>query len=313
MGEDGIVVVGCHWYERQNELTYLARAIAGAASRWNPVSVLAPGECGRRDPDGAFDIEGMGGDGAYRWPGTLSTDCTVVVDDLVPEVETLLSNVHPRSVFYLARSADALDPSWQRLPLHDHDEGHPFVMVYVPVNALAERHRHNGFGFTGYTLVLSGRTGSHDDPPPLAAWLTAAFHDSYVVIVENGIASAWRGRALRGKVPVDTRMDLWRLIAHAKVCIDLAPGRHLARECVESLRFGTPIIVPEGSGAGVAHAAASGGSTYADPEELLEAAVAMQDESFRSALSGQGRHYADANYGDPVRFTATLREALFGG
>ena len=275
--------------------------------------MLAPGAWGRKDPDGAFDVEGMGQDGAYRWPGTLSTECTVVVDDLVPEVAALLSNVDPRSVFYLARSADALDPSWRRLPLHGHDEGHSFVTVYVPVNPLAERSRHHGFGFTGYTLVLSGRTGSHEDPPPLAAWLTAAFHDSYILIVENGVASAWKGRALRGSVSVDTRMDLWRLIAHAQACIDLAPGRHMARECVESLRFGTPIIVPKGSGAGVAHAAASGGSAYADPEELLEAAVAMQDESVRSASSSQGRHYADANYGDPVRFTATLRETLSRG
>lgn len=313
MSEVGIVVVGCHWHERLNELTYVARSIAGAASRWEKVSVLAPGARGQEEPDGAFSVEGLGEHDEYRWPDGLSSDCAVLVDDLVPEVATLLSRVAPRAVFYLTPKGDRHDPSWQRLPLiQDDKSGNSFVKLYVPVNPLAESHRHNGFGFTGYQLVLSGRTGSHEDPPPAVAWLTAAFHDSYVVVVENAVASAWKGRALRGRVSVDTRMDLWRLIAHANVCIDLAPSPHIARECVESLRFGTPIIVPENSGAGVAHAAASGGSTFADPEELLEAAALMQNGATRSVTSRLGRQYADANYGVPTEFIASLRAVLSG-
>ena len=64
---------------------------------------------------------------------------------------------------------------------------------------------------------------------------------------------------------MDTRMDLWRLVAHANVCIDLRPGSYIARECVEALRFGTPIIVPECAGPAVVHAREGGGATLAMP------------------------------------------------
>ena len=49
------------------------------------------------------------------------------------------------------------------------------IGVHVPVNRLAEQHRHHGFGFTDYLLVLSDRTGEQAEPPPAAAWLSAAF------------------------------------------------------------------------------------------------------------------------------------------
>ncbi len=313
MSESGIVVVSRHWHERHNELSFVVRSIAGAASRWEHVSVLARGPRGQRVADGAFDIEGMGEPGAYHWPDTLTPGCAVVVDELVPEVVDHLTLVGPRAVFYLSAHGEGHDPSWQQIPLvGDGTSRRPFVKAYIPVNPLAELHRHNGFGFTGYQLVLSGRMGSHEDPPPAVAWLTAAFHDSYVVVVEHAVASAWKARALRGRVSVDSRMDLWRLIAHAKVCIDLAPGPGIARECVEALRFGTPIVVPRNSGAGVVHASASGGGTFADAGELVEAVASMQVEAHRSVTSRAGREYADTNYGAPVAFMASLRALLSG-
>ncbi len=310
MNEQSIVVVGRHWRERHNELAFVIRSIAGEASRWAQVSVLAPGNEGR-GPDGAFDIETIGEHAHYAWPDHLSPDCVVVVDDLSPEIADLLAKVGPRAVFYLAAHKGGHDPSWRALPLTaDPTSSRPFVKIYIPVNPLAELHRHNGFGFTGYQLVLSGRAGVRRDPPPAVAWLTAAFHDSDVIVVENAVASAWRGRALRGTVSVDTRMDLWRLIAHANVCIDLAPGPYVARECVEALRFGTPIMVPVHSGAAVAHAAASEGATFAEPEELLDAAASLRIDATRSATSRSGRQYADANYGAPAEFMTSLRAAL---
>ena len=174
------------------------------------------------------------------------------------------------------------------------------VNVHVPVNPLARLHRHHGFGFTGYQLVLSDGSGSPEEPPPAAAWLSSAFSDAEIVVIEEAAASAWKGRSLRGTVTVDTRMDLWRLMAHANVCVDLAPGPHVARECVEALRFGTPIIVPEHSGAAEVHAREGGGSTFGDPGELLAAAEGMRLEANRSAASSAGRHYADSRFGDPL-------------
>ena len=72
------------------------------------------------------------------------------------------------------------------------------------------------------------------------------------------------------------------------------PAPIIARECVEALRFGTPIIVPEHSGPAAVHARAGGGSTFGDPGELIVAAEKMRSEANRSAASDAGRRYADS-------------------
>ena len=102
MSEGGIVLIGQHWLERQNELTYVARSVAGAASRWADVCVLAPLPLGHIEPDGAFDVLGMGVDEEYHWPDTLSPSRLVIVDDLTPKIRELLSGIDARRVFYLA-------------------------------------------------------------------------------------------------------------------------------------------------------------------------------------------------------------------
>jgi hypothetical protein len=182
--------------------------------------------------------------------------------------------------------------------------------MQVPVNPLAAAHRHNGFGFVDYLLVLSDRVGDHELPPDGAAWLTAGLHRANVVVVENAKASVWRGRALRGVTSVDSRTDLWRLVAHARACVDLGPGSIIARECVESLRYGTPIIVPEHAAAAAAHAAAGGGLTFDSMADLLHCARRFDDAGFRSHLSQSGRAYADSTYGSPSTFTDSVHHAL---
>jgi len=175
---------------------------------------------------------------------------------------------------------------------------------------LAEADRHHGFGFTDYVLVLSDRAGVQEEPPAAAAWISGAFFDSDVVVVENASASAWKGRALRGTVSVDARMDLWRLMAHARVCIDLGPGPFVARECVEALRFGTPIVVPDHSGVAARHAAEGRGSVFGDAGELVAAVSDLSNTANRTAAAAAGRHYGESRYGDPGAFVARLDEML---
>jgi len=309
VNDRGVIVLSRHWHTRTAELAFATRSIAGAATRCCPVSVLVPGTAGQREPDGAFDLMGIGENGVLQWPDGLSPDSTVVVDEVTVEFGTLLSQVAPRRVLYLSASADGFDPAWRRLELAG-DDPSCSVNVHVPVNPLARLHRHHGFGFTGYQLVLSDGSGSPNEPPSAAAWLSSAFADADVVVVEAAIASAWRGRALRGSVAVDTRMDLWRLMAHANACIDLAPGPHVARECIEALRFGTPIIVPASSGPGAVHARASGGAVFFDERDLLSAARTFRDAANRSAASDAGRRYADARYGDAGALVTRVRALL---
>jgi hypothetical protein len=301
------VVLSGHWLDRLSELAFVTRSIAGAATRCGPVSVLVPGEHDGREPDGAFDLEAMGMPGALRWPDDLDRDTTVIVDDLTPEIAALLARTEPRAALFLAGTNGDLLPAGRRVNLVGGEEP---LGVHVPVNRLAERHRHHGFGFTGYLLVLSDRTGSQGEPPPAAAWLSSAFHDADVVVVEDATAWAWKGRALRGSVSVDTRMDLWRLLAHANVCVDLAPGPHIARECIEALRFGTPIIVPRAPGPGAEHARSGGGATFLDESELLEAAATYRSDTQRAQASASARRYADRHYGDPAALVRRLGELL---
>jgi hypothetical protein len=313
MSEQGTVIVGQHWCDRRTELTYVTRCIAGAASRCGPVNILVPGVVHQREPDGAFDLMGIGEVGQLQWPRALSSDHAVVVDELTPELAAILARVNPRIVLYLTSSTGNHDPAWRQLQAVSSDVGGSAssVAVYVPVNPLATLHRHHGFGFTGYQLVLSGRpTANQTEPPSAAAWISAAFHDAYVIVVENALAAAWKGRVLRGTTSVDTRMDLWRLIAHANVCVDLDPGPQIARECIESLRYGTPIIVPEDSGAAAVHAREGGGWTFSDPGELLSAMRRVQTEADRSAVSNAGRRYADSQYGDPGTLVMQVRALL---
>jgi hypothetical protein len=302
------VVVGCHWLERDCELAFATRSLAGAASRLGPVTILVPGDPELVEADGLFDLRGVGERGSLRWPDGVPTDTTIIVDELSADVTHLLGVTGDAPVFFLSDSNVPPAAIGRHLRLVG---GEDPVGVHVPVNRLAAQHRHHGFGFTDYVLVLSDRTGDHDGaPPPAAAWVSAAFTGADVVVVEDAVAWAWKGRALRGKVSVDTRMDLWRLLAHANACIDLAPGPSIARECIEALRFGTPIIVPEWAGAASVHAQESGGSIFGDADDLLMAVGRMRDEADRSRVSEAGRRYSESRFGDPAALVARVRALL---
>ena len=311
MSHAGTIVIGRHWLRQGSELSYVTRLLAGAASRCGPVSVLVPGPPGSHRPDGAFDLQGIGEDAELHWPAHVPGGQTVIVDELTPAVQALLSKADPRQALFLS-APKGHDVGWQHLGLVDisHRPNGATVDLHIPVNRLAERHRHHGFGFTGYQLVLSDRLEPNPDPPAAAAWVTAAFADLDVVVVEAATASAWKGRSLRGRVAVDSRMDLWRLLAHAAVCIDLAPGPYVARECVEALRFGTPILVAEDSGPAAVHALCAGSSTFADADELLSFVSSLGDPARHEAASSGGRMYADSHFGQPERFVASMKALL---
>jgi hypothetical protein len=305
------VVVGCHWRDADCELAFATRSLAGAASRLGPLAVLVPAAPQSVEADGLFDLCGMGVAGSLQWPDGVPPDTTIIVDELTADVAQLLHATPRAPVFSLSESHESHGPSaasWHSLRLVG---GEDPVGVHVPINRLAAQHRHHGFGFTDYVLVLSDRTGDEGvTPPPAAAWVSAAFPEADVVVVEDAVAWAWKGRALRGKVSVDTRMDLWRLLAHANVCIDLAPGPTIARECIEALRFGTPIIVPDWAEAASVHAYESEGGTFGDPDDLLREVARMRDGADRSRASDAGRRYSESRFGDPATLVARLQALL---
>lgn len=309
MAPVGTVFVAPRWGDPATELSYVTRGIAAGASRCGPVHVLVSGPHGSRRADGGFNLECIGEEGDLRWPERLPSDGLVIADELTPAVSKMLEERVPRAVLFLAGPGQP-DRHWRRLHLVEGRSDEVSVGMHIPVNLMAEVDRHHGFGFTDYVLILSDRMGTHEDPPDAAAWITSAFYEADVVVVENALASAWKGRALRGTVSVDSRMDLWRLMAHARLCVDLAPGPYVARECIEALRFGTPILVPGHSGVAAHHAGQGRGSTFEDPGELVAAVSHLEAATTRAAAGAAGRRYAEAQYGNPDTFVAGLREIL---
>ena len=288
--ERATLILSRHWRSPDSELSFVARSVAGAASRTSEVCVVVPGPAGRPEPDGAFDLLGAGDgeDGSWpdptraTWPDGLPPGTTIVVDEPDAAARSLLAHFAPEHrVQAIAAAGTAADRhSIPPLVFTAPPDGgaSELIRLHVPINPLAATHRHNGLGFTGYLLVLSDRSGAAgvSPPTPMVAWLTARFPGLNVVVVEDAVAAVWRGRALRGVVSVYTRTDLWRLVAHAHVTIDLAPGPIVARECVESLRFGTPIVVPVGSAA-QPHADAGAGLSFTGYSELLACVARLSD------------------------------------
>jgi hypothetical protein len=309
------------WKASGSELSFVTRSVAGAASRMSQVTIAVPSPAGPTEADGAFDLFGTGAgpDGSWpapaaaAWPAELPAETTIIVDELDHSTLSLLEAKAPHFLVHTISPSAADQGSISTLRFADSPEvGNSDVIgLHVPINPLAATHRHNGLGFTGYLLVLSDRVEAPDVVPPtaMAAWLTARFPHLEVVVIEDATAAVWRGRVLRGVVSVFTRTDLWRLLAHARMTIDLAPGHIVARECIESLRFGTPIVVPYDSAARP-HADAGGGMTFRNYTELLACISRLSDDDIRAAMSVQGRDYADARYGDQQAFVDSVARAL---
>ncbi len=277
---------------------------------------------GTTKADGAFDVVGIGRGPGSTWPDAESAlwahrpdpTSTWILDETGHEARTLLHAFGEGTAFSIAPfnrgGADRilnlpLTPG--RLP----QQRDQMLGMHVPVNPLAVGQRHMGLGFTDYILVLTDRPRKPPNKPPTGAvaWLTSRFHKDYVVVIEGGAAAAWRGRALRGVVGVHTRTDLWRLLAHARVTVDLSPGDVIARECIESLRLGTPIVVPEDS-VGAEHAKVAGGLAYSDVLGLLDHVASMSNEEFRRDRAEEGREYADTYYGEQSHFIENLARCL---
>ena len=331
-----LAVLSSSWARKSTESAFVMRSIAGALSRHADVDVLVPGERGPALPDGLFDVLPLGIDGPGHWPEPAPAEWPGLAPAAVliegndrgavalarlgaPGAAVLAvafgGGVPPEAVAVLTVGAPSGDTGGApagpgALPrpgpalLHD-------VGLHVPVNPLAAERRHIGLGITGYVLVLSDRPGRPEprDPAPAVAWLTARFPADPVVVVEGATASVWTGRALRGTITVDTRTDLWRLLAHARTTVDLAPGPLVARECVESLRYGTPIVVPARTPAADL-AAEGGGLWYADTAEMLDCVASVADPAIQASLGTAGRERADSRYGDADRFVALVGEAL---
>lgn len=152
-------------------------------------------------------------------------------------------------------------------------------------------------------MVLTGVTiGADHEETELSRLLRLRFPDNPVGIVHSDAFDAWhQGRLNRGWA-VERSSDLARLMAWARVTVDLRPGRLFARRCIDSLLYGTPIVVPHDSRAREHAERGRGGLWFASPAELTWCVEALLEPSTHDAFADQGVRYAEAEYGSTDRF-----------
>ncbi|MHB8318554.1 MAG: glycosyltransferase [Acidimicrobiales bacterium] len=324
------------------EEIFVVRSWLGALSRFADLDILTPGNPRSQYPDGLFDLYTIGSDASGGgWPVSLDLDSLPhpgasyafmrsndlgahrLWEQLQPDGRTLgwstTASIDISSDVTLTVTRGQRDAIVRQLGATDVRRGDPDLKnpgvvatgLYIPINELSAAQRHNGLGFTDYLIVLTDRPGTNrrDSPPDSAAWIAARFPREYLVVVEAGEASVWHERSLRGSIRVDTRADLWRLIAHARATIDLRPDPHVARECVESMRYGVPTVVPASTVA-AEHVTDGGGMTYRSIAELFECIEALLDPELKVDLGHQAREIADRRFGDPTRFAEAVRSAV---
>lgn len=173
------------------------------------------------------------------------------------------------------------------------------------VNRSATANRLFGVRFFGaYVLTI------RSFPPGGPRWERSLTHDTLRATVGSiSVAEVdgdrWRISDEENtlELPVSpSRVNLWRLMAHALATIDLRPAGPLGREAIESMLLGTPVVVPDRS-ASMEHAAdADGGLWYRDLGELVDCVRALTDPGLRARLALQARAWAERTHGDLGEF-----------
>ena len=338
-------VLSRSWWGPYDEASFLIRHVAAAMlSAGRPADVLAPGT--RSGADGAFDVRGAGAAAeGGTWPAGVDRASGalagapyehVLVEGGDGEAVALAAATWPAATIVVVGREPAAGSEPVRRPpaaaatlvadLCPVDGSEVRVGVPVPVRAGVSRWLGARTG-SPYVLVLGASAASADEGssdggprpgaggsdgglPHPAAVLVRHLSGHRVVVVDGGVASSWRHRRrLRHGGGVHSRTDLQRLLAHASVTVDTAPGRLFGRECVESLRYGVPVVVPLISSTACL-AGAGGGRTFGSDEELVGAVRLLLEPRARREAGDAGRAATDEWYGDPEAFVARVAAAI---
>jgi hypothetical protein len=158
-------------------------------------------------------------------------------------------------------------------------------------------------GATDYVLVITASATDDDSAEyELTRLLRLRFPDNPVGIAHSDAFCAWHQGSVTEGWPIERSSDMARLMAWARVTVDLCPGPLFARRCVDSLLYGTPIVVPDDSRAREHAQRGRGGLWFSDAAELIWCTEALLDPSTRATFSAQGRTYAEDEYGSTDRF-----------
>ncbi len=223
-----------------------------------------------------------------------------------------IDSPHFGPLFAQARSIMAVTETERSLLSDHHGRADATVRIGAPMaaNASARSEPNTWVGDTGYVLVLTGVANHLDhEETELSRLIRLRFPEVPVGIsFTNGFCAWHEGRVNEGW-PIERSSDLARLMAFAAVTVDLRPGTFFARRCVESLLYGTPIVVPHDSRAREHAERGRGGLWFDGPTELTWCVEALLDTSTNDVFGAQGRAYAEAEYGSTDRFIERVTTA----
>lgn len=109
-----------------------------------------------------------------------------------------------------------------------------------------------------------------------------------------------------------SRVNLWRLLAHAHVVVDVRPPGPVGREAIEAMMLGVPSIVPDGSAAKAHVEAGDGGLWYADNAELVDELRVLADDGLHRAMARSGAAYALATHSRIDDFVERMAVLVLG-
>jgi hypothetical protein len=165
-------------------------------------------------------------------------------------------------------------------------------------------------GSAEYVLVLANVDSDADHrAAELARFLRTAMPGLPLAVAYHDGLFVWHEGRVRKGPPVERSSDVARLMAWSRATVDLRPGRLFARRSVESLLYGTPIVVPHDSRAREHAELGKAGLWFADPGELTWCIEAMLDPATRASFGEQGQEYAEREYGSTDRFIARVSDA----
>ena len=216
----------------------------GSSQSRRPVAVLVPGRAESPRPTARSICEGWASPVRCGGPSGLSAGCDRHRrrPDAGDRVAAGRGTARPSVVLPFGHGGAPTSRRWRRLPLVGGDSP---LGVHVPVNRLAEQHRHHGFGFTDYLLVLSDRTRrarrAASGGRLAQRRLRRRRRRRPRKCGRLGLEGAGAARQASRSTPGWTCGDCSPTPTSASTS---RREPHIARECVEAMRFGTPIIVP---------------------------------------------------------------------
>lgn len=261
-------------------------------------------------------VAGTGDTGLARTLEVGAPHAAVVDLPLLSDAEGLAPRVSASMVERAERVlvTSAAEHSEARKALGPASESLHDVGLAVPMFETVWREPVTAVANTNYLAVLcNSRPGvPSGNVEPDVHLLVSALPENPVAAVFEDRLEVWTRAGCERLVPLTGDTDLGRLLGWARMTVDLRPGRLLARQSIASLRYGTPVVVPEDSRAFQHARNGNAGVWYRDRGELLAGARLLLDPGVRQGLGSSASSYAADRYGSTEIFLSRVEDALKG-